>query len=133
MLLPVTLSMLSVSPFEVKIRAFSSQQSYSHSQLVLSHTPARWPTPQRVGRQRCGVVCAADYYRTLGVGKAATKQDIKSAYRRLARKVPQVNFIVRPCDRRSLIGPDLPWEYRPNCDDVTSWSLDRHLQYMPLW
>lgn len=39
------------------------------------------------GGGRLCVRMAADYYSVLGVAKSATKQDIKSAYRKLARKV----------------------------------------------
>lgn len=39
--------------------------------------------------ERLGVRMAADYYGVLGVPKSANKQDIKSAYRKLARKVMQ--------------------------------------------
>ena len=39
------------------------------------------------GSRKGVVVMAADYYSTLGVARNATKSDIKSAYRKLARKV----------------------------------------------
>jgi len=39
------------------------------------------------GGGRSYVCMAADYYATLGISKSATKSEIKSAYRKLARKV----------------------------------------------
>jgi len=47
---------------------------------------------QRTARGASVITAAADYYRTLGVGNSASKKDIKSAYRQLARKYhPDVN------------------------------------------
>lgn len=57
--------------------------------------------PGRRGRKagRMCVSMAADYYSTLGVPKSASKQDIKSAYRKLAR---QVSILSRSCVLVSL-------------------------------
>ena len=42
-----------------------------------------------------------DYYNMLGVGRNASKQEIKEAYRRLARKHhPDVNSLIRPAGSR---------------------------------
>lgn len=46
-------------------------------------------------RLRQCIAMAADYYSTLGVSKSATKQEIKSAYRKLARQVLNISYSSR--------------------------------------
>ena len=71
-----------------------SSSAFSGKQFtrVASLSSQARPTPVQRGRQLPR--CAADYYKTLGVSRSATKQDIKSSYRRLARKVRRGNPLI---------------------------------------
>ena len=53
---------------------------------------AGFASNRRTPSRRASVVVRADYYDALGVGKSASKKEIKSAYRQQARKFhPDVN------------------------------------------
>lgn len=62
--------------------------SFAASEARLWSAVAGGKRKRRNGERGRACVCmAADYYATLGIPKSATKSEIKSAYRKLARKV----------------------------------------------
>ena len=72
----------------------SSSSSFSGKQIARVASLTSQARPTFVQRRR-QPRCAADYYKTLGVSRTATKQDIKSSYRRLARKVRRGSRVIR--------------------------------------
>ena len=71
------------------------------------HHPPGARGRRRVGRRRLQMASRPDYYKTLGVDKKATPEEIKKAYRKLARKYHPDTQPRRQAGRGALQG-DLP-------------------------